>query len=73
MLKLSGAKRCNLVKDRSGAKNSKVRASISLPADQYELLKRLAEEKKVSIAWVVRDAVDHYLRDKWPLLLPPEQ
>ena len=71
MLDWSGAKRCNLVK--ADPKRGKVRASVSLPADQYAVLERLAEEKKVSIAWVVRDAVDHYLRERWPLLSQPRQ
>ncbi len=46
----------------------KVRATISFPAQQYELLEQIAEEKKVSLAWVVRDAVDQYLQAKWPLI-----
>ena len=40
-----------------------VRASISFPANQYADLERIAQEKKVSIAWVVREAVDKYLTD----------
>jgi hypothetical protein len=55
------------------ASEEKVRASVSFAADQYELLERLAEDKKVSIAWVVRDAVDRYLKEQWPLLSPREQ
>lgn len=39
-----------------------VRASISFPADVYAELERLADEKKVSLAWVVRDAVEQYVR-----------
>jgi hypothetical protein len=45
-----------------------VRATISFPLDDYEVLERLAKEKRVSVSWVVRDAVDHYLKSQWPLL-----
>jgi len=38
-----------------------VRMSVSFPASTYEILERLARKKKVSLAWVVRDAVDQYL------------
>lgn len=42
---------------------SSVRASISFSPDTYEMLKRLARKKKVSLAWVVRDAVDRYVAE----------
>lgn len=38
-----------------------VRASISFPTDIYKLLEQLAKQKKVSLAWVVRDAVEQYV------------
>lgn len=28
----------------------------------------MAQEKRVSLAWIVRDAVEKYLSDQWPLL-----
>ncbi len=37
------------------------RASVSFPADLYEALERIAKEKKVSVAWVVREAVERYV------------
>ena len=37
-----------------------VRASISFPPDLYKSLEELAQQKKVSLAWVVRDAVEKY-------------
>jgi predicted DNA-binding protein len=52
------------MKTRSAAA---VRASISFPADVYETLEGIAEEKKVSLAWVVREAAEKYIADKWPL------
>jgi hypothetical protein len=45
-----------------------VRASISFPPDVYETLEEIAREKKVSLAWVVREAAEKYIADKWPLL-----
>ena len=33
-----------------------MRATISFPPDVYETLEVIAKEKKVSLAWVVRDA-----------------
>jgi hypothetical protein len=38
-----------------------VRASISFPPDLYETLEELAKEKRVSLAWVVRDAAEKYV------------
>jgi hypothetical protein len=35
-----------------------VRASITFPPDLYETL---AKQKKVSLAWVARDAVEKYI------------
>ncbi len=49
-----------------------VRATISFPLDVYEILEIIAKEKKVSLAWVVREAADKYIADKWPLLKEQE-
>jgi predicted DNA-binding protein len=43
------------------------RASISFPPETYRNLERLAENRKVSVAWLVRDAVDRYLASDFPL------
>ena len=45
-----------------------VRASISFPPGIYQSLETLAKQKKVSLAWVVREAAEKYIEDKWPLL-----
>jgi metal-responsive CopG/Arc/MetJ family transcriptional regulator len=45
-----------------------VRASISFPSEVYETLEIIAKKKKVSLAWVVREATEKYIADKWPLL-----
>jgi hypothetical protein len=41
-----------------------VRASISFPPDLYETLEETAKQKKVSLAWVVRDAAERYFAGK---------
>jgi metal-responsive CopG/Arc/MetJ family transcriptional regulator len=38
-----------------------VRASISFPPDLYDSLEELAKRKKVSLAWVIRDAAERYV------------
>jgi predicted transcriptional regulator len=37
------------------------RTTVSLPADVQERLEEIAKVKKVSVGWVIRDAVDKYL------------
>jgi predicted DNA-binding protein len=59
---------------RKGAEERKkksrnvVRASVSLQAEIYRTLEALARQKKVSTAWVLRDAAEKYVADQWPLL-----
>ena len=60
-------KRLNPKKRNEGKTGRLVRASISFPPDVYETLDSIAKEKKVSLAWVVRQAVEKYVADKWPL------
>jgi predicted transcriptional regulator len=56
-----------MTKKRSQGKSLKaqrkaaVRASITFPPDLYEQLEQIAQQKKVSLAWVVRDAVEKYV------------
>ena len=40
-----------------------VRASISFPIEDYEKLEQAAVNKRVSLAWVVREAVREYLAE----------
>ena len=44
------------------------RASVSFPTELYGTLEAIARQKKVSVAWVVRDAAEKYVEDQWPLL-----
>jgi predicted DNA-binding protein len=53
--------------ERKGMKNQRtvlVRASISFPPDLYETLADLAKQKKVSLAWVVREAAEKYIAEQ---------
>jgi len=47
--------------------NAPVRATISFPQELYTALEEVARQKKVSLAWVVREATEQYIGDKWPL------
>ena len=58
-----GAKR----KGKPVANEGTVRATISFPSEIYQALEEVARQKKVSLAWVVREASEQYIADKWPL------
>ena len=57
---------CKMVLMENRAKRAldKVRYSISFPQEIYNTLEEIAYEKKVSLAWVVRDAVEIYLKEQ---------
>jgi hypothetical protein len=48
------------------------RASVSFPPLLYQTLEAIARSKKVSVAWVIRDAAEKYVADQWPLLGRPQ-
>jgi len=54
-------------REMRGESVAAVRASISFPPEVYETLEKIARQKKVSLAWVVREAAEKYIADKWPL------
>ena len=58
-------------KNHMGTKRAKgagmPRASVSFPPELYRTLEELAKKKKVSIAWVVREAAEQYVSAEWPL------
>lgn len=39
-----------------------VRASVSFPKVDYSKIEKMASDKRVSVAWVVREAVIEYLK-----------
>lgn len=43
------------------------RLSVTIPSETYDSLERIARKKKVSLAWVVRDAAEKYVSDELPL------
>lgn len=47
---------------------SAARASISFPSKLYSALDAIATHKKVSLAWVVREAAEKYVEAQWPLI-----
>lgn len=40
-----------------------IRTSTSIPEEHYRQLEKFAERYKVSVAWVVRDAIEKYLKN----------
>ncbi len=44
------------------------RASVSFPPEIYSALEAIAKQKKVSLAWVVREAAERYVEAQWPFL-----
>lgn len=56
-------------KERSG--DAVRRVSVSFDAADYEELRKIAAEKRVSLAWVVRDAVAAYIFRRGPLFRQP--
>lgn len=48
--------------------DKKVRLSVSLPPALHDAVARIAKTKKVSNAWVVRDALEAYVREQRPTL-----
>src|SRR5450759_4068114 len=49
---------------RKAQNPSWVRASISFPPDLYGTLEDIAKQKKVSLAWVVREAAESYVANR---------
>ena len=44
------------------------RTTATIPSETYETLLRIAKDKKVSVAWVIREAAEEYIANRWPLL-----
>jgi len=52
---------------RPSGRARSTRASASLPPDIYATLQDIAKQRKVSVAWVIRDAAEKYIAEQWPL------
>jgi hypothetical protein len=48
-------------------KGKSERVSVSFTPEQYEYLNHVAGQKHVSIAWVIREAVDKLVAEETPL------
>lgn len=70
--KPSTMKKAKKGKKMKAQSKAAVRASISFPPEVYNTLEVIAKDKKVSLAWVVREASEKYIADKWPLLSGPK-
>ena len=49
---------------RKDQNKAAVRASITFPSDLHEALEKISLQKKVSLAWVVRDASERYAAEE---------
>ena len=54
------------ISSKDGPKS--LRASVSFPRELYATLEDIAKQQKVSVAWIVRDAAEKYVHERWPLL-----
>jgi len=43
--------------------------SLSIPPDRYNTLKEIAQQKKVSLAWVVREVAEKYFEGNATLVI----
>lgn len=48
------------------------RLSVSLTAEQHDQLTRIAHDHRVSIAWVVREAIERLINEPAPLFRAPK-
>jgi len=55
----------SMTKPISGEQST--RATVTFPAEIYSSLEIIAKRKKVSVAWVVREAAERYVANEWPL------
>jgi predicted DNA-binding protein len=44
------------------------RVSVGFPPELHNTIELIAKQKKVSFAWVVREAAEKYVEAQWPLL-----
>lgn len=58
------------LRHRRDSSSKATRVSVSIPSGHYNELSKIANTKRVSIAWVVRAAVEQYLSAKAPLFPP---
>ena len=64
---MGAKKRARTGREAKPEGTASVRATISFSSEQYQTLEEIARQKKVSLAWVVREAVGNYVSDRQPL------
>ena len=52
-------------KSKSGAASTR-RTSVTFPSDLYQTLEQIANEQKLSVAWLIRDAAEKYVTARSP-------
>lgn len=59
-----------VTKRKTKAETSKrmTRMSVGFPPELIRTLEQIADQQKVSVGWIVRDAAEKYVSDRWPLL-----
>jgi hypothetical protein len=50
----------------TGKRPNGTRITVTIPPQDYEAVRLLAKEKKVSASWIVRDAVEKYIQGENP-------
>jgi metal-responsive CopG/Arc/MetJ family transcriptional regulator len=56
-------KTCSSTSQRDPEKSTGTRITVTIPPGDYQAVRQIAKEKKVSASWVVRDAVEKYVQD----------
>lgn len=56
-----------VARKQEAARDAKIRVSVGFSPEDHDTVGKLAKKMNVSFGWVVRDAVQKYLADKWPL------
>jgi hypothetical protein len=53
---------CDSAVETCGPRSSGTRITVSIPPGDYDVILRMAKERKVSASWIVRDAVEKYIQ-----------
>lgn len=56
-----------MTNQKKNVSSNTVRTSVTMRIEDYRELERIAKDKKVSVAWLVRDAIEQYLANRIPL------
>jgi predicted DNA-binding protein len=57
----------NSIQAMKQLKDKTKRTSVSLPQELYGELELLARQKKVSMAWIIREAAEKYITTNYPI------